>query len=317
LNAKDRKSFLSLSIHPDYFSVVEMAGDRLYALGAKEFLQPFSFEMFRMNGESVNTYSKVIRELVKKSGCRSRDISVVLNMGMVHVKKIPMALGLDSDMISDHLKWEAEQFLIDPPEEFILDSQRLPFQTTSGNPVYLIVLVRRYIIEHIKQLVQKAGLRLVDIDVDLFSNLRMLVKNYALDAEETAVLINIQQEAISIAIIRNREYYLSHTIDLYEGGAPGEMSASQIAEKIIKDLKRLAFGHRLGQSVDELGRFFLIGGSPVREISQELSDRISSPVEVVNPFNKIRIPRSLNESKAFTEFPERFASSVGGALKLS
>jgi len=311
-----RKSFLGLSLHTDQFCLVEMGEDGVQSVAIRELIQPFDLETFRVGGELLNNQVEILKDLYRRIGTSTKEVGVALNSGMVLVKKIPVALGLEEEMLKNQMIWEAEQFLLTSLDNYVMDYQRLPFHTQAGDPVYLMVLVRRIIIKKIRSLVEQVGLTLRDVDVDIFSDIRAILANYDLGADEIAALVDIQREYISFVIINQKEYFLSHQVSLQEGGtASGLGGASQTADLLLKEFRRIIFGHRLGRGIEDLNRIFLLGSEGIENIFKEISSAISVPLEIVNPFRRINISQSVSQSSEVVEFPHRFVASVGIALK--
>lgn len=309
------KTMLGLAIHSDQICLTEMRDGSIEALAYRELTQPFDLEAFRSEGELLDNQTAVLQDLYKRMTGKGKEVGLVLHIGMVVIKRIPVSLGLEEEMLREHMQWEAGQFLIAPLDDYIVEYQRLPFQTSSGNPFYLLILVRKSIVEALRSLLGKIGLFLKKVDVDAFSNIRALLANYDLDMEKISVLVDVQRESLAFVFIRQQEYFLSHRISLQEGGsASGTLDSSDVVSLLLKELKRLVFGHRLGRGIEDLDRIFLAGSNAVQKISQELLPSISIPLEVVNPFRRVNVSQSVSQSEEFIGFPERFLTSIGVTL---
>lgn len=308
--------FLGLSLQGDQFCLVRVEGDSIQAIATRELIQPFDMETFREGGKLLNSYVEIVRDLYQRVGGRGTDVGVALNSNLVFTKRIPVALGLDEEMIKEHLTWEVEQFLIGSIKEYIFDYQRLPFQTSEGNPFFLSILVRKKIIEGIGNLVKMCELSLKDVDVDIFASVRALLANFDLDSSGTSVLVDIQRDGLAFVFIRQREFFLSHRIPYNKDKSVSRsIDNSAIVQLLMKELKRLVFGHNLGRGVEDLDGIYFIGNEAVRHVYQELSDTVKIPMEIVNPFLRTKASDSVTQSQDFSSFPERFVPSIGITLK--
>ena len=292
-----------------------MEEGQIQAIGARELIQPINVETFYKEGQFFENQDEAIRELYQKTGAKSKELGVVLEEGMVLIKKVPLALGLEEDMLKESLRWEASQCIVSPLDEYILEYQRLPFQTSLGNPLYLIILLRKSLLEGICALVEKSGLSLREVDVDVFSSVRTLLANYDIGSDETAVIVDVQRQYITFIFIRQKEYFLSHRVNLQETGSNSKLDDSSIVNALVKELKRLIFGHRVGRGIEDLNRIFLIGGENLQKVAHELSAAVSVSLETVNPFQRVSVTLSVSQSKEFNNFPERFVAAVGITLK--
>lgn len=310
------KPFLGLSFQPEQLCLVEIQDGLIQALAAREMVQPFGIESFHTGGQFLDSQIEILQDLYRGMGAKGKDIGVVLDSGMVLLKKIPLALGLEEEMIREHMVWEAEQLLVSPLDEYIVEYQRLPFQTPLGNPFYVLILVRKRVMEGVQSLIEKCGFTLKEVDVDVFSIIRTLLVNYDINPEETFVLVDVQRQYLSFIFIRQREYFLSYRVSLQEDGSVSQIKQnSETVNVLLKELRRLVFGHRIGRGIDDLDRIFLMGGDNIQKVSHELSSAVSVPVEIINPFRRIEVSQSVTQSKEFNDFPEKFVASVGAIIR--
>lgn len=310
------KTVLGLSFHPDQVCLVALEEGCVQAIAARELIQPFNLETLQTGEVILESQIEVLQDLYQRIGKRGNHVGITLNRAMVLVKKIPVPLGMEEEMVAEQMTWEAAQFLVTSLDDYIMEYQRLPFRSLTGNPTYLVVLVRKKVIEIVRTLVERIGLILRGVDVDVFSNIRTLVANYDLNMDGTSVLVDIQREYFDLVFIRYREFFLSHRI-FFRGDVSKSdfVDGSEISKLIEKELRRLVFGHRLGQEIEDLDKIFLMGSEIIKNMPKVLSDIVSVPLEVVNPFRRITVSQSVSKSQEFLEFPERFIASVGVALK--
>lgn len=316
MSPPEYNNYIGLSLHPDEICMVELENGLIRSIAFRELIQPFDLKTFHAGGAFLDNQVEAIQDLHQRLGAKSKALGVVLHSAMVLIKKIPVALGLNEAAIVEHVSWEAEQFLSSPLDDFILDYERLPFKTSEGNPVYLLILVRKSIVSSLRSIVERVGLNLYDIDVDVFSNIRTLLVNYDVSEDETSVLIDIQRDYLSFLFIKHREYFLSHRIFSEEKLTSADFKEEgDIVQLIIKELRRLIFGHRMGRGLEDLGHIYLVGCDVTQEVAKELASSVAVPLEVVNPFRRIDVSDAVTRSKEFVRFPERFVSSIGITLK--
>jgi Tfp pilus assembly PilM family ATPase len=305
------KPYLGLALRPDYFSVASVKNNAVDAAAFQELGQSFDLHSLREGNFPIHYFVEVLTNLVERAGSGIRPVGISLDGSMALVKKVSVALGLEEELLNDQMAWEAEQVLVSPLDQFSAAFQRLPFSTVSGNPLYVQVLVRKKVIETVQALVRESGLRLADVDVDVFSTIRAIVANHAVDPRHVAVCIDAHRDHMGMTFIRKNEYFLSHRIPV-----PKQMEdVSDRAKLLFKELRRLIFGHGLGKGIEDVHRFFLVNHVSHETWNQELSKALSIPVEPVRPFQKIAVSSRLSNSMEYSEFPERFVASVGVALK--
>ena len=295
---------LGLSLNPDQVAMVAISEGQVRAIASRELVQPFDLTTLHSGGGVLDNQIAAIEDLRGRVGEDFNEVAVSLNHGMVFLKKIPVPLGLDAEAIRDQLQWEARQFLVSDVDDYIIESERLPFQSLTGNPVYMMVLVRKKVIDQVRTLIRGTGLSLNTVDVDVFCAIRALKFNNNLEPGKKDFLI---------VLIRNGEYYLSHRVLFEDEGAPRE--PGMVAQLLAKELKRLVFGHRIGQEIEDIHKVYLSGSDSIQAVFQALSPAVQMPVELVNPFSQFTVSQAVSQSKDYLRFPERFISSIGVALR--
>ena len=316
MNSFSTNSFIGLSFHPDFICMVEMQDGVIQSMAGRELVQTLDIETFYREGQFFENQAEILEDLYQKIGTSGKEVGVALDTGMVLIKKVPLALGLEEEMLKDTIKWEAGQFLVSPLDEYIIDYQRLPFQTPLGNPFYVLILIRRSVLEGVRSFIEEGGLVLRDVDVDVFCNIRTLLSAYDMGTDETSVIVEVQRQYLGFIFIRHREYFLSHRIYLQDSGSVSQTGENiSIVNILLKELRRLIFGHGLGRKIEDLNRIFLMGGESVQNVIHELSSAVSVPIEIVNPFQRVRVSQSVSQSREYNGYPEKFVSSVGVTLK--
>jgi len=311
MNADPLKPYLGLALHPGYFSVVSIRNNAVDEAAFQELGQPFDLDNLREGNFPLHYYVEVLANLVERAGSGIQSAGLALDGSMALVKKVSVALGLEEELLRDQMAWEAEQLLVSPSDHFSVAFERLPFSTASGNPLYLQVLVRKKVIETVRALVTECGLRLADVDVDIFSTVRVIAANHAVDPRHVAVCIDVHRNLIGITFIRKNEYFLSHRILV-----PDTMEeVSDRIKLLLKELRRLIFGHGLGKGIEDIHRFFLVNHVSQEAWDKELSRAVPIAVEPLRPFQKLTVSSRMSNSMEFGQFPERFVASVGVVLK--
>lgn len=296
--------------------MVEVNGNQIHKIASRELIQSFDLKTLQAQEEGLNSHIEVLDQLYQRLSTSCQRVSVAINAGMVIIKKIPLALGLDDKMTKDQILWEVDQLLLSPIDLYSIEYERLPNQTPSGNPNYLVVLIQKKILEIIQSLIKQTGLHLANVDVDIFANIRNLLVNYQIDKESTVVFVDTHDTYIDLVLLRQKDYFLSHRISFNTiRSDSGVLSSKDVVKHLIKEIRRLIFGHRLGRKIEDIECIFLLGGKLIQKISEILPSEVSVPIEIVNPFRKINVSPSVTQSKEWIQFPHRFMPSVGMLLK--
>jgi hypothetical protein len=303
--------FLGIGLHPEYFSLVLTGGNQIESIATLELSRPFDLIYLKEGDWSLRYYVETLVALLEKIGEHDNKVGLVLNSSMVLLKKIPVAMGLEEALIEDQLRWEAEQMLVSSTDQYSLVFERLPFSAPTGNPFYIQVMVRKKIIETVQKLLSEAGLTISDVDVDCFSIIRTLQRNYNLDSQSLVVVIDLHREYVGLIFIRKREYFLSTKLVFKN---PPEES-SDLVKIVVKDLRRIVFGHGLGKGLEDIGGVFVLDHIGRKDFLGAFSDAIGLAANGVHPFQKIQVSESVKKSSEYDVIPERFTTAVGAVLK--
>jgi type IV pilus assembly protein PilM len=122
---------------------------------------------------------EAIRELLRKSGVRGGDAVLgISGHSSVVVKRISMPM-MTEDELGISIKYEAEQYIPFDVNDVNMDFQILgPKQGEEGKMDVVLVAVKRHIIEDCVDVVSRAGLHPVIVDVDSFALSNMYEINY-------------------------------------------------------------------------------------------------------------------------------------------
>lgn len=307
-----KNGFIGISFHHDYIYWVLCDGRQISDVGARELVQPFNLRALRRNGHFFENQIHGIGEILKGSGSDVREAGVVLNENAVMIKRMAVPLGLDDDAVREHLQWEAEQVCISPMDDFNWVYNRIPFQNALGNPYYVLILVRKKVVEALRDSLDQIGLALKQVDVDVFSDIRGFLANYPMSVQKTVLLVDIQKSHVNFLVIRNSEYYFS--VRAPAGGLKMN-SVPEMTAFLEKKIKELVFAHRLGNSVEDMDGIYFSGPQGSTELIRHLSEHIPVSMEWIHPFKRIRISEEVMESAAFKSHSDCFLPAVGSALK--
>jgi hypothetical protein len=147
--------------------------------------------------------------------------------------------------------------------------------------------------------------------VDYFSIIRCISVNYELDPKDISVIVDFHRDCIGLVFIRKQEYFLSYKLFLQR--AVDE--SAELVKLVLKDLRRIIFGHGLGKGVEDIHRFFILDHVSRKDFIDAFSDAVGVPVEGIQPFRKMVLSAEVSESNELALLPERFVTSIGAVLK--
>ncbi len=290
----------------DEFHILQLAQGRVR--------QPFDFSVFA-DSNIARRFGEDISRLVETREFQVKEVAFSLDSSMVLIKKIPVDATLDRKELEDHIFWEVRQFSISPLKEYIVDFENLSIGGTEHKLGFmLVVVVRKKIIEFLKQIFKHTNLSLKVIDVDIFSAQRALHLNYDYNQSKKIGLINLEEKKINFCIMEGRNYYLSQEVPFPDANDRRENWDESATRLISKELRRIILDNQLGKGVEDLKEIFLYGEAVEDKVLEGLQNSYDVRIDRANPFKKVKLMASAKE-ELNQERAERFMISVGAALR--
>ena len=289
----------------DEFNITQLAQGRTR--------HPFDFEAFA-DKNMPRRFAEDITRLYETRDFQMKQAAFSLDSQMVLIKKLPVDNKLDAEKIEPQVTWEVEQFAISPISEYIIDYEPLGSNGTAANQDMLVVIVRKKIIEFLKEIFKNTDLQLKVIDVDIFSAHRALQLNYDYNNVEKIGLIDVGERKIHFSILKERKYFLSQDVTFPAIDKNQENRLDSTTRLISKELRRILLDHQLGKKVEDLNEIFLYGESVEDAVLEELQNNHDVRIERADPFKKIKLMAKAKENIGEAR-TEPYMISVGAALR--
>jgi Tfp pilus assembly PilM family ATPase len=262
----------------------------------------------------IRRYSEDINRLYETADFQVSAGVFILDSSMVTIKKIPVDVNLQGERLKDHMRWEVEQCMINPLEQYIIDYSPLAAEDGKDFTQIVAVVVRRTVVEYCKEIFKNTDLQLRAIDVDLFAAQRVFAGNYDSSEDEYVALIDMRQAGCQFSILKGTQFYLTHDFDFQSEAPAQKFDDEQIARLLSKELRRIIIDYKLGKSVEDLRAIYLYGDDVTAPILEMLQNTHNVRIDRANPFKKIKIASQGGEPLVPSQ-PESFVISVGAALK--
>ncbi|MBF0329492.1 MAG: type IV pilus assembly protein PilM [Nitrospirae bacterium] len=290
--------------------------------------------------------TSVIRELMKKTGCKSADAIIgVSGHSSVIIKRITIPTMTEEEL-TNSIRYEAEQYIPFDINDVNLDFQILgPKQDEEGQMDVVLVAAKKTVINDYVEVAEDAGLDVILADVDSFALSNMYEFNYDISEKRIAALINIGATNSIINILQDglpvftRDSAIGsghHTDMLVEELSISKEDAERLkmgraidgvdpeqAETVIANASEDIFGEisrsfdyfRSSVGFEEINGIILAGGAAlIKGFSEALGERLGIEVEVADPFKRFKIPDALNK-EFLKDMGPMAAVAVGLALR--
>lgn len=275
--------------------------------------QPFNYEALA-DKNMARRFAEDINRLCETEQFSEKRVAFSLDSSMVLVKKIPVDSDLSDEELSAQIDWEVRQFAISPVGEYIIDFERTQLSSTEPLTHILVVVVRKKIVQFLKEIFKHTSLKLKVIDVDVFSAQRALQLNYDCNNGDKIGLVDVEESKIHFSVLEGRNLFLTQdVIPPSSNGNPEDHSESR-TRLISKELRRIVLDHQLGKSVEDFKEIFLYGEAVEDQVLEGLQNSYDVHIGRANPFRKLKIlPEAKNDIGEGRS--ERFVISVGAALR--
>ncbi len=240
--------------------------------------------------KSPERVAAAIEELVRQSGCSCKNVSVGLPAGSVFAKPITVP-RLPWSELHEHVMLEAGQCV-----PFDRDSISVDFQVTgrSGPDMVevLIVAAKNEVIAGYREAVALAGLRTSIVDVDCFALQNCFEFNEPKLLDKSIALIDIGGRAASLHIVsQGRSLRVADVSLLRDNEGREEDDCTALVAEIAQQLSLLCDTE--DQEIILDGVRVCGGGAMLPVVAERLSDLLSIPTQVLNPFSQIAVADDL------------------------
>jgi type IV pilus assembly protein PilM len=287
---------------------------------------------------------EAIKELLVSQKITTKEVVISVSGSSVIIKRVAVADMTDEEL-AESIKWEAEQYIPFSIDDVNVDFQKLGAGAAEVQADVLLVAVKKDKINDYVNLVKDAGLEPVVMDVDAFALANMYELNYSIEEGTTALLnigasvmnINILKDGISIftrditvggnryteALQRDFGFTYEDAEKVKRGeqveGADQEQLASvmsSVTDDIVAETQRSFEFFRSTTGSEKVSRVLVSGGcARIGNFISILSERLEVPVDVADPFKKIKIDPKRFEATMIAESAPLCAVAVGLATR--
>ena len=345
-----KKQFVGLDVGSSSLKLVEMLGSP-GAYTVNRFLMVPLARGVIVDGAvtDVDALAEAIKGLFLNSGCQKKEIVASLSGHNVIIKKAPFPQMEDKEL-QETIRDEAGKYLpFDNMDDVNFDFQVLG--PAAGNPnlnEVIIVAAKKEVMDGYVEAVELAGLSLAIMDVDSFALETMYMENYDYEENDVVVIANIGAGITNLNVLRNatsiftRDFtmggnMITEAIESQFGVTPEEAEKIKIfgpegdefakseffrntlmylADPLCGEIERSIDYFRSTYSDEDIKMILLAGGGAnIPGIANDLAQRMSVPVEIINPFRKITYNRKLLDEDYVKEIAPIAAVGVGLALR--
>ena len=344
---RGNKSMVGVDIGSSSVKAVELRGKggdfQLLSLGY-EGLQPDSV----VDGQimELNAVSTAIGNIFNEHKIKTTQVAAGVNGHSVIVKNIVLP-QMTEDELQESFAWHAEEHI-----PFDISDVNLDYHVTGSTPDEIHVLMaacKRDKVANLKQTIQLAGKQPAVIDVDAFALQTCYELNYDPQPGHIVALLNIGAATTNINILNGArsvftrdatfggnqytsllQKELGLTFDQAERVKRGMPVPDDVEHREIEPIldtvsdilaleiqKTMDFYRATVEDGESAVQQILVsgGGSKLKGLVEFLSKRFEMPVEMFDPFRKIRVDSRGFDPEYMREIVPEMAIAVGLALR--
>jgi type IV pilus assembly protein PilM len=287
----------------------------------------------------------VVQKLASSLGVsRIKNVACSISGNSVIIRKISLP-AMSAEELEEQIVWEAEQYIPFDINDVNIDFQILgPDGMDPSKMDVLLVACKKNIINDYTTLFNEAGLHLSIVDVDAFAIQNAFEMNHDAAPGEVLALINIGAAIMNINIIKDGGTLFTRDVqmggNLYTEEIQKQMGLSapeaeslklrageaqdgrllellsKVNETISQEIRRSLDFYNSSASDDRISRMYVSGGcSKTCNLVATVSDKVGLPVEMINPFARVRYSEKAFDPEYLQAIGPLMAVCVGLAAR--
>jgi len=285
-----------------------------------------------------------VQSLVTSLGVKVKDVACSISGNSVIIRKITLPI-MPVEELEDQITWEAEQYIPFDINDVNMDFQILsPDSVDPSKMIVLLVASKRDIINDYVAVFNEAGMILSVVDVDSFAVQNAFELNHDVGTEDVLALINIGASIMNINIIKDGTSLFTRDVqmggNLYTEEIQKQLGVSgfeaesmkilaveannhellevltKVNETIAQEIRRSLDFYNSTASDDRITKVFVSGGSSKGfKFIDSISEKVGLPVEMINPFAKLKFNEKDFDPEYLQEIGPLMAVTVGLAIR--
>lgn len=285
---------------------------------------------------------EAVKNLFKSLNIKAKEAVCSISGNSVIIRKISLPV-MPVEELDDQIHWEAEQYI-----PFDINDVNIDFQILTADELdpskmnVLLVASKKDIINDYLAVFNEAGIKLLVVDVDSFAVQNAFELNYDVDFDEVSALVNIGASIMNLNIVKGGISLFTRDVqiggNLYNeeiqkqfgmnnedaertkisGESPDNARfkdiISRINDTLSLEMRRSLDFYNSTAGEGKISKVYLSGGgAKTTMLLDSVSQKLDLPVEILNPFLKIR----YNEKEFDPEYLQEIGPLVTVAIGLA
>lgn len=291
-----------------------------------------------------SSIAEQVKNLVASLGIKIKDVACSISGNSVIIRKIVLP-AMPQEELEDQISWEAEQYIPFDINDVNMDFQILsPDNNDPSKMNVLLVASKKDIINDYVAVFTEAGLQLSVVDVDSFAVQNAFEANHDYSSEDVIALVNVGASIMNINVIKDGLTLFTRDVqmggNLYSEEIQKQIGLSskeaetakllvsetadepllnvivKVNETISQEIRRSLDFYNSTANEERISRVFVSGGcSKVSNLIGTIAEKLSLPVERLNPFAKLSYNEKDFDPEYLQEIGPFMAVPVGLAIR--
>jgi type IV pilus assembly protein PilM len=288
--------------------------------------------------------ANAVKNLVTSLGVKTKDVACSISGNSVIIRKITLPV-MPVEELEDQITWEAEQYIPFDINDVNMDFQILsPDSIDPSKMLVMLVASKRDIINDYVTVFNEAGMVLSVVDVDSFAVQNAFEMNHDIGTEEVVALVNVGASVMNINVIKDGTSLFTRDVqmggNLYTEEIQKQLGVSgfeaesmkilatetnnsellevltKVNETVTQEIRRSLDFYNSTASDDRITKVFVSGGSSKGyKFIDSVSEKVDLPVEMINPFAKLKFNEKDFDPEYLQEIGPLMAVTVGLAIR--
>jgi Tfp pilus assembly PilM family ATPase len=261
---------------------------------------------YKSSQKTITNVSGDLQKYFDKRRIAYKNVSLTIGTSQSFILTLPIDLSEGKHSINSKIYWELSNYFPDNYNDFVVNTYRLSkFMPSGSTNEYLIIAVRKNVLEFVKRVFRLCNIDLTLVDIDHFAAEHSLRKSYPEEIESgNLLLIGLKKGRIDYGVISNKKYSY-YTYSRY-------YSEPEFNLSLVRKVNSL-MGERLSKL--NIHDIVLYGDTLLEDTLDTLKKIPGIKAVMMNPFEGINSSSLFLKNEGLRKTAYQYAASCGVALR--
>jgi len=258
-----------------------------------------------IDDDFINVLQNSFQKIISQNSITSKNISFSLDPEFFQILEVPFEHTLLKDDLTEQFKWELSKLkpsLV--PEEHLIQHIELEKPDALRKKYAAVLYLNKKLLNVFSKLSTSNGFKLRYIDYS-HSSANIFIRYLNKSFGSAGLSLFISRESIGLMILEDYKPVILRKMKRSESDG-----VEEVLNVMINDLLKS------GINFSKLSYFYLSGNDIVDGEVTTINNIFSTKIDLINPFEIVKVNNESSINIDLQDVPTRFASSAGVALRL-